>query len=115
MIAGGKGVNRMKNYMIAVVLLTVITSTASHAAATGQASNHEVKCHVELYGGKEAIYFGLTSSKDLKAYGQSIVGKKISVAATKGKKSVYKVFECVAMTEQFTSRQARTLDSKTLK
>ncbi len=104
----------MKNYSKYLILLLGILSPLVYGA-NKQVIKHEVKCHVELYGGKEVIYFGLAPLTDLKNYAQAIVGKKISVPTIKGKKSIYKAFECVVMNDKFTSRQARLLDSKTPK
>ncbi len=100
----------MKYYIIGLVFFSTLISPLV-LAKNNQLLKKEVKCHVELYGGKETIYFGLAPLNELKNYAQSIIGKKIYVAKTKKKKSIYKVLECVAMNDKFTSRKAKALDN----
>ena len=73
----------------------------------------EVKCHVELYGGSEAIHFRKIRKDKVAKLEQRLLNKKIKVANIKGKQKIYKVLECVPLNEEFSQLQSKNIDKNT--
>jgi hypothetical protein len=73
----------------------------------------EVKCHVELYGGGETIYFIKIKKDKLAKLEQRLVNKKIKVAKIEAKQKIYKVLECVTLDEKFSNLQSKSVDKGT--
>jgi hypothetical protein len=73
----------------------------------------EIKCHVELYGGNEAIHFRKIRKDKVAKLEQRLLNKKIKVANIKGKQKIYKVLECVPLNEDFSQLQSKNIDKDT--
>jgi len=72
----------------------------------------DTKCHVELYGGQQSIYFATVKESAITKLNKRLVNRKIQTVYTKEKQQVYRVFECVKLTESFSTLQARSLFAK---
>jgi hypothetical protein len=94
-------------------LLIVCSIFTNPSIAKQKVEKVEVKCHVELYGGGEAIHFRKIKKSKLDKLEQRLVNKKIKVAKTKVKQKIYKVLECVTLDKEFSKPQSRSVDKKT--
>jgi hypothetical protein len=83
------------------------------AIAKKKVEKVEVKCHVELYGGGEAIHFRKIKQSKLDKLEQRLINKKIKVAKIKGKQTIYKVLECVSLDKEFSRPQSKNVDKNT--
>jgi len=106
----------LKNAQIAIVLSTVFCSFLIQAAPEkSQGSKVELKCFVELYGGKETIHFAGVSPQNVEGFAQQLQGKRVLTSIAKGKHKIYKVNECVGLSEKFSTDRARQVDEGTVR
>ncbi|SEK30016.1 hypothetical protein SAMN05216262_10112 [Colwellia chukchiensis] len=98
--------------MLLFTLCVVVSSMASAADKSKQSKKIDVKCHVELYGGLESIYFASVPENKLNKLDVSLSNRKIATVYSKQKQQVYRVFECAKLTEAFSSAKARNLFAK---
>ena len=75
----------------------------------------DIKCHVVLVGGAETIHYANIPRNSLDYYAGSLVDNKILVTGKRGKKSVYKVNECVLASRKFKRQRFNTLDENQVK
>lgn len=105
----------MSTYFRVMLLtaVTILTTSASIEAFGAQKDKSRIhaKCHVALSDGTETVVFWIIPKKQIANYAPKIEGKK--VAKAKGKVSIYKAFECVADSDEFSSARAQLIDSKT--
>ena len=83
-----------------------------------QAENNEaveLKCHVELFGGLEVIYFVKAKENGGQALVNKLVGKNVTVAGSRKKKKIYQVKECADLHDKFIGAQANKLDADTVR
>jgi len=98
------------------VLITLICSFFVAAEPQNiQGAKVELKCFVELYGGKETIHFATVNRQNVKVFEQQLLGSKVLTSVAKGKQKIYKVNECVPLTEKFNSAHARQIDEETVR
>ena len=97
--------------------MTMLSSTFFVQAAPKHNNDTkvELKCYVELYGGKETIYFASVSLRNVKGFAQQLSGSSVLTSVAKGKQKIYKVNECVSLIEKFRSAQARQIDERTVR
>jgi hypothetical protein len=102
----------MKKVVTLAILLSVITYTAEV-----NADNQKVmaKCHVELLGGGEQIYFQSVKQGKEKQLATRLSNRKIQTVGNRGKVAVYNVKECVLTTQNFTAAASRLLEENQAK
>lgn len=111
----------MKNFKITacIFLFASFFCQAANAKASadnkqaGRAEQVEVKCHVALIDGNEEVLFYKIKAHKLKGLPGKIKGNKVSTSKSSKKISIYKVFECAAKDNEFTSTKSRALDENT--
>lgn len=105
------------NFYIKTLTLTalLVLSFIIEANPSEPKGNDKVdaKCFVELLGGGETITFWNISSNKLSGLSKSVVGRKVMVANSKQKVEIFKSFECVLLKDDFTSSNAKIVDSVT--
>ena len=76
-------------------------------------NRQEYKCHVELLGGQETIYFiTLPAGKDLNHVARIIINNK---ARSKQQRIIHQVKECVVASEAFSGSLANELEKKLIR
>ncbi|PCI60068.1 MAG: hypothetical protein COB35_10025 [Gammaproteobacteria bacterium] len=100
-----------------IALISVVASSTifTQAAAEQNGAKVEIKCWVELYGGKDIIHFANINLQNLNGYGNYLVGRKVKTAFRKEKLKVYKVKECVKLNEKFSSDRGRQVDENSIR
>ena len=98
----------MKYQIYISLLLLTFFSFTSEAKNIDQ-QKIDVKCHVELHGGKQVIYLAYIKEKKLAGLDKSLINRKILTAGSNEKMTVYKVFECKRSEDQFASSKANKL------
>ncbi|MFV7769304.1 TapY2 family type IVa secretion system protein [Shewanella marisflavi] len=98
------------NKLVVSVLCFALSSVASSAFAAKQ----DYKCFINSTKKGEQVVFYRWSEKDLQLRVASLPGKQLT--DNKGKKYFIKsVEECVPLNEEFSSKQAKALDKRTLR
>jgi hypothetical protein len=102
-----------------VIILSGISLTTSFwaQASTSTGSNNkviksidiEMKCHVELVGGGEAISFTNTPYRSIKELTPVLNKQKIKLNNDRSARAIYKVKECVPLKDKFKGRRAQQL------
>jgi len=77
-----------------------------------QESKIEVKCHVELFGGNETIYFRVLNSKHFGKLAKELVNREVLTSLSRTKQKIYKVHECVLLSDNFTLRKSQLIDNQ---
>jgi hypothetical protein len=105
----------MKNNVIVLMVLTLALFASNSSAADKVKADKKVdaKCHIELIGGVQTIYFATVKSSQVSSMTKSLVNHKVSTTLSNKKLQVYKAFECVLLTDKFNSETARMLFEKT--
>jgi hypothetical protein len=101
------------NKLFLSVLFIVCAIFTNPGIAKQKVEKVEVKCHVELYGGSEAIHFRKIKKSKRDKLEQQLVNKKIKVARINTKQTIYKVVECVTLDKEFSKPQSKSVDKKT--
>ncbi|TVP14990.1 TapY2 family type IVa secretion system protein [Shewanella sp. KCT] len=98
------------NKLIVCVLCIVLSSVASSAFA----AKKDYKCFINSAKKGDQVVFYRWNDKDVKLRVASLPGKQLT--DSKGKKYFIKsVEECVPLNEEFSSKQAKALDKRTLR
>jgi len=100
----------------AAILVLAMSNNASAQSSNSAVKKHDkldAKCHVEVLGGKQAIYFAMVTQGGLSKLSKSISHKKVRTVDSKEKLKIHKVFECVLSEDEFTKASARSLDKIT--
>lgn len=69
----------------------------------------EMKCHVELVGGGEAISFTNTPYRNIKELTPVLIKQKIKLNNDSSARAIYKVIECVPLKDKFKGSRAQKL------
>ena len=103
-------------------IIFLLFSTFSVHAQSSRANNQpverepqEVKCHVELLGGIETIYFVSTKELSLRNIANKIKGKQIITPLSENVATIYKVVECVKLYDDFTRLPSQNLDVESVR
>lgn len=75
----------------------------------------DAKCHVELVGGGETIYFATTKKKDWRSLAKRLTGASITTAGSRKKQKIYRINECTDLNEDFKTSKAKQLDEETVR
>jgi len=99
-----------------LLLILSLSSSQLHAKDKSiKAEKKEYKCHVELLGGSETLYFINTRTTNLTAVANSVKGKKAAEQFSKNYRPIHNVVECVSIYEEFTSNASKLVDSRTVR
>lgn len=80
-----------------------------------QVAKKEYKCHVELLGGSDTLYFINTRKTSFTTIANSVKGRKSSVQFSNKKLPIHKVVECVSIYGEFTGDNSKLVDARTLR
>jgi len=106
--------NQVLKVIILVGLVVGFSSVAKQPDKKDkQESKIEVKCHVELFGGNETIYFRVLKSAHLDKLSKELVNREVLTSLSRAKQKIYKVHECVPLTASFTLLKSQLIDKKT--
>lgn len=94
-------------FIIATIFLFDFSATAANLLDTKQKVN--VKCHIEVMGGQQAIYLARIKRQQLKQLPSTLPNRKIYTLTSKEKQQVYKVIECILIQARFSSVKANQL------
>ena len=97
----------VSNIALSALFILIATGTSAQADTVRQ----EMKCHVELLGGSETIYYSalLTNETVLQA-SKKLESSTILTTLSPKKIAVYKVKECVLKDASFARAQARSVE-----
>ncbi len=104
-------INSMKIIPLVTMLAFSFVIEAKQSKKEGK--KVDVKCFVELVGGGEVVSYWNVSQKKVTSLSKSITGRKVMLPNSKQKVPVYKVHECVLLSESFTGSRAKIVDAKT--
>jgi hypothetical protein len=107
--------NIMKIAMVTCVVLSYSSIANQPVKSSKQAKKVEAKCHVELFGGNETIYFRMINSEDLSKLANRVINRKILTTFSGEKKKIYKVHECVYATASFTLTKSQNIDKRMMR
>lgn len=93
------GRDKMKTFKV-LIFLVVYLFVHSNAIANNHVA--DMKCHVELLGGKQTVLFSKTSKSKVKSM-------------TEKRKNVYKVIECVPLAQAFSTSASKNIDKQTVR
>jgi len=85
------------------------------AAQGAKEDRAELKCHVELLGGNEVIYFVNANKNEGLNMVKKLSGKSITVSGSRKKQKIYRVKECTDLHGRFKSDLANQLDADTVR
>lgn len=105
----------MKNILIHIIFIGIVGGYATNTNANEGKTDRkvEVKCHIELYGGGDSIYYQVISEKKMNTLPMTIVNRNIDVVTSSKKQKVFKVNECVPINKDFSSKLAREKEKNT--
>ena len=98
------------NLSISLVFMTLISFSFVVQAKESEVALKDIKCHVELTGGRDIIHYVFAKKSEISGLKTSLVGKKTKTYAVKGEQVIYKVNECVAENQTFNSAAAKSAD-----
>lgn len=101
----------MKNKIFIITFILTANYSLSAAAANIVEKKYKVdaKCHVELVGGQQVIYFARVKQSQVNKLVNTLVNRKIPTSIAKEKQKVYRAFECVLLDAKFNSLKANQL------
>ena len=106
------GRSKMKTKLGIVVICCIATLGINSLANANEKSQYkrDIKCHVELVGGRDIIHYDKAKASKLKSFKSTLAGKKVKTYAVKGEQVIYKVNECVLIDDTFNSAAAKSAD-----
>ena len=100
-----------KSKLFLVLSFSLFTSIHTFAV---EESLVEMKCHVQLLGGVDHLYFAKLKQSYANKLTSQLIGRTISQA--KGNKDkIYKVIECVKLDSSFNNFASKQLDKITVR
>lgn len=105
-------INYQLRAISSIALSAILILIAAKTSAQESVARQEMKCHVELFGGQETIYYSalLTNETILKA-AYNLENRNILTTLSPKKLTVYKVNECVLKDANFSRAQARSVEA----
>jgi len=100
--------NKLNGIAVGIVLL--LLNCAVVEAKNKSSKTIEMKCHVEVVGGRDLIHFINVKSNQKQTFKSDLVGQKINTYAIKGEQVIYKVKECVNLNDNFDTAAAKSAD-----
>lgn len=95
-----------------ISILTLITCSLVTNAKSTDDKKVDVKCFVELIGGRETISFWNIPTSQVSNLVNSITGRQVSIPHSKQKGTIYKTHECVLLHDDFSGSKAKIVDEK---
>ena len=104
----------MKNTVFIITLILLTNTIFSAVAANTMVKYHkaDAKCHVELVGGEQMIFFARVKDSQVNKLVDTLVNQKVPTPFSKSKQQVYRAFECVLLEARFISVKANQLFDK---
>lgn len=108
---------KMKFIYQGISLATIFTGVAFSLVAPHLAAQQrfDIKCHVDLVGGGDAIYFVTMPRNDIELVRLSLPGQSVPLAGFKNNRTVYKVVECTQLNSKFKKNRSQLVDKATLR
>ena len=108
------GSNKMKKIIFVVTLLLSTNAIFNVVAANIVVKKYkaDVKCHIELVGGKQLIYFASVKESQVNKLVDTLANRKVPTPFSKERQQVYRAFECVLLKAKFSSVKANRLFDK---
>ena len=109
----------MKNIFISIFYVLLFSFSSAQAVDTEVKESSDinekidVKCHVALIDGSEAIIFQRIQQDNLVTLSKRIVGERVLTQKSIEEIKIYRAYQCILTEESFTSFKAQTLDKKT--
>ena len=97
---------------VTIVMISCVCFTSFAKQVDKESKKISVKCHVELLGGGETIYFALINKKRLANFKEQLGNKLITTTWSDKKQKVYKATECVLLKGSFKGNRAKATDLK---
>ncbi len=98
------------NRLILALIFTMMSFSGISAENDKTSPKLDIKCHVELVGGGETISLWRIPQSQRKTLEQQMLGYKIYSHDSVEKREIYKVHQCVASKDSFSSAAANRLD-----
>ncbi len=105
----------MKHIFKIFIFAYLLLSSYSGYAQANKEKNILVKCHVELIGGGETIYFTYVKPSKINQQAKILRNRELKRSIVKGVQRIYQVNECVPENVEFTDSSANQLFKKTLR
>jgi len=101
------------NKLITLVFFIMISFLSDAEQVNKRDKKVDAKCHVELYGGEETIYFRTIKLGQLEKLANKVVNRSVLTTISSKKKKIYKVHECVLLKNSFKASRSKTVDLRT--
>jgi hypothetical protein len=122
LVGSNKMIKSIKHFSIlATVLLAIpLLFLSKHSQAEQRKSDRaemkiEIKCLVELYGGKETLYFAKINKAYQHSFAESLIGEMMTTPIAKGQQRIYKATECIPLNDDFSTRHGQEVDKHTVR
>jgi hypothetical protein len=96
---------------LSLFIILIIVSFTSDAKQANK--KVDAKCHVELYGGVETIYFRTIKSDQLDKLAKKLINRSVLTPLSSEKQKIYKVLECVFLQDTFKASSSKKIDAIT--
>ncbi len=108
---------KLKTYGLLTIAMVLFSTNiiAQTKLNPTQSALVELKCYVELYGGKETIHFAMVNKNDVADFAERLVGQKIATSLSKQKQEIYRVKECTKLRGKFSTGRGRKIDQQTVR
>ncbi|MFT5759291.1 MAG: RPA family protein [Alteromonadaceae bacterium] len=73
----------------------------------------DAKCHIELYGGAQTLYFRTIKLENLDKLAKKIINRSVLTTLSSKKQKIYKVYECVLLKDTFKASSSKQVDERT--
>jgi len=105
----------MKYKKLALVLFSgfILQTNVMAKQPEKKETKSELKCHVELVGGRDIIHFAKVPTKKVSSIAHVLTGTKIKTGFSKKQQTIYKVNECVGLNDKFITGVAKQRDEDT--
>jgi len=95
------------------VFITMVNFISSAEQINKKVKKVDAKCHVELYGGGETLYFRTIKSSELEKLAKKLINRSVLTPVSSEKKKIYKVHQCVLLKDTFKTSRSKQIDAKT--
>ena len=95
------------------IFFTMISFLSEAEQINKKIKKLDAKCHVELYGGVETIYFRTIKSDQLDKLAKKLINKSVLTPSSSEKQKIYKVYECVLLQDTFKTNSSKQVDART--
>lgn len=96
-------------FIVTFIFIANFSLSAAAANIVEKKYKVDVKCHVELVGGQQVIYFARVKQNQVNKLVDTLVNRNIPTSIAKEQQKVYRAFECVLLDAKFNSLKANQL------